>query len=173
MALAFPSGVELLERERQARRQGSGLTAGTLLGEWRLAQVWPKGRTQVAAFSSASLRALQARLTLTAVPGADCGTGALELTNQVRLGALELRFRGPARLQGRRPLLLFWFEQLELRWGARLLLRRALAEPPAGRMPFFALIAAAGTGAPGAGDWLAARGRGGGLALWTRPGADG
>jgi hypothetical protein len=82
------------------------------------------------------------------------------LCNAVNLGALELRFEGPGRLQGSRPLLLFSFERVELRLGDRLLLQRPLPVPAPRRMPFFALIHRDPAG------WLAARGRGGGLALW-------
>lgn len=87
----------------------------------------------------------------------------------MRLGPLELRFCGEARLQGRRPLLLFRFLRLQLRLGARPLIDRPLpaAAPfsslPVAGLPFFALIAADPEGM-----WLAARGRGGGLALWQR-----
>jgi hypothetical protein len=72
---------------------------------------------------------------------------------------LELRFEGRARLAGSRPLLWFGFDQLQLRFGSQVFLQRPLPPAAAQRQPFFALI---GKG-PG---WLAARGRGGGLALW-------
>jgi hypothetical protein len=54
----------------------------------------------------------------------------------------------------------FRFEVLELQLAGRTLLRRPLPAPEARRLPFFALIARDSSG------WLAARGRGGGLALW-------
>lgn len=180
MALALPSGADLLQRERQVRHQGTGLTACDLVGIWQLQQIWSKGRSEVAAISSAGLRALQARLIL--APGifpdgaeeapAAAGPASMEITNQVQLGALQLHFRGVAWLQGRRPLLWFRFDQLALRLGERQLWQRPLPPPPPGRMPFFALIAV-GAGAAGkaaAEPWLAARGRGGGLALWSRLG---
>jgi hypothetical protein len=100
------------------------------------------------------LRGLGARLEI------EASGEALRLSNAVNLGALELRFRGPGRLVGTRPLLEFWFDLLELRLAGRLLLQRALPSPPERRSPFFALIGRSPTG------WLAARGRGGGLALW-------
>jgi hypothetical protein len=78
----------------------------------------------------------------------------------VNLGPLELRFRGTGRLVGRRPLLQFSFQELQLSLGGLVLLRRTLPELPPQRLPFFALIARDPSG------WLAARGRGGGLALW-------
>jgi hypothetical protein len=93
-------------------------------------------------------------------PASASGLGdRLGLVNAVSLGPLELRFEGRARLAGPRPLLWFGFDQLQLRFGSQVLLQRALPPGPAQRQPFFALI---GKGP----DWLAARGRGGGLALW-------
>ena len=152
----LPTGVELLELERQVRQGGSGLRAPELLGCWRLDQVWPKGSPRPSAFSGSLLRAVQARLEITAPVAEE----ELSLSNAVTLGPLELRFRGVGRLVGSRPLLQFSFQELQLSLGGRLLLRRALPEPARQRLPFFALIARDPSG------WLAARGRGGGLALW-------
>jgi hypothetical protein len=89
----------------------------------------------------------------------------LKLTNAVKLGPLELRFQGPGWLEGRRPLLRFQFDRLEIRAGQWLLLQRSLPAPDPRRGAFFALIA---SGAEG--RWLAARGRSGGLAVWRREG---
>ena len=175
----LPSGDGLLALERQGRRDGTGLGPADLLGCWQLDQVWPKGRRRPDSLSGLLLRGLGARLEIrsggeAAAAGAAAATAAgaaaalaaaadappLQLRNAVTLGPLELRFEGPGWLQGRRPLLLFRFERLELRWGGRLLLSRALPSPPPQRLPFFALIRRDPAG------WLAARGRGGGLALW-------
>lgn len=150
----LPTGAELLSLERRARRGGSGLVAADLVGDWRLDQVWPKGRERPASFSAALLRGLGARLEIQ--PDGE----VLALSNVVRLGALELCFRGPGRLEGARPLLEFRFETLTLNLAGRTVLRRSLPAPQQKRVPFFALIARSPQG------WLAARGRGGGLALW-------
>lgn len=147
-------GADLRERERSARLGGTGLLASDLQGCWLLDQVWPKGSDRPASFSAALLRGLQARLEM------QVEDGTLALLNAVRLGPLELSFRGPGRLVGSRPLLQFHFETLEFTVAGRRLLRRALPAPAPQRMPFFALIARDPEG------WLAARGRGGGLALW-------
>ncbi|MCT0213490.1 MULTISPECIES: hypothetical protein [unclassified Synechococcus] len=182
MPSPLPDAELLLDRERTSRRDGSGLRAEQLLGTWVLAQTWPRRAGQPAALSSALLRVLGARLILAA---ATAPLAPLRITNRVQLGALELSFQGQAWLEGRRPLLIFRFEQLQLRLGDWLWLDRPLAGPPAstgpgqrhGALPFFALIAtetlagdASGSG-PGSeppGRWLAARGRGGGLALWLQ-----
>ncbi|MEI6829230.1 MAG: hypothetical protein WCK64_05175 [Synechococcaceae cyanobacterium ELA445] len=159
-------GEWLLEQERVSRHAGSGLTVDDLLGTWKLEQVWPRRGPGPSALNGALLRGLGAQLSLHRGPGPD---GPLELLNQVQVGELRLRFRGPARLEGRRPLLLFRFENVELSLGTWTLLRRSLespqsfAEQSASQLPFFALIG----GAP-KGDLLGARGRGGGLAQWRR-----
>jgi hypothetical protein len=148
------SARELLQLEQQARRSGSGVEADALQGCWQLELVWPKGQQRASAFSGWLLRGLSARLEIGTDPE------GLLLSNAVNLGAVELRFRGRGRLEGKRPLLLFSFEQLQLSLGGWRLVERTLPAPAPQRMPFFALIHRDPSG------WLAARGRGGGLALW-------
>ena len=148
------SARELLQLEGHARRSGSGVEAQALQGCWKLELVWPKGQQRASAFSGWLLRGLSARLEI----GVD--REGLLLSNAVNLGAVELRFRGRGRLEGKRPLLLFSFEQLQLSLGGWRLVERSLPAPAPQRMPFFALIHRDPSG------WLAARGRGGGLALW-------
>jgi hypothetical protein len=158
-----PDADRLLQLERRCRVEGSGLAATDLIGRWQLEQVWGKGSSRPSTLSAALLRALAARLEIS--PGN--APESLRLANAVNLGALELRFEGEGQLRGRRPLLVFWFERLQLRLAGRVVLERALPRPEPKRLPFFALIARALPGDPvGERGWLAARGRGGGLALW-------
>ncbi|MEO1002626.1 MAG: hypothetical protein AAFX65_05880 [Cyanobacteria bacterium J06638_7] len=152
----------LLQLEALARRAGTGITSEKLIGPWRLHQLWSREQAAPQQSQAALLRLLAASLTIS--PGSP-----LQLCNSVRLGPLELRFRGWGRLQGRRPLLQFGFEQLELLLGPRLLLQRSLPAVEPRRQPFFALIAC---GSDSQGRWLLARGRGGGLACWRCPSAD-
>jgi len=161
---AEPDAAQLQELERRARSQGTGLTVVDLQGTWLLQQVWPRQGGAPSALTAILLRGLGACLRIEASSAGDAAP--LRLTNAVRLGPLELRFQGPGWLQGRRPLLLFRFESLELRAGRRSLWSQALSAQAGGgtdprRQPFFALIA---TG-PQRG-WMAARGRSGGLAVW-------
>ena len=150
------TGNDLLTRERQVRHQGSGINAEDLIGCWQLQTIWPKGQSDANALSGWLLRSLGASLEISLAD--DKG---LRLRNAVNLGALTLQFNGPGELAGGRPLLSFHFEQVRLTLGAITLLQRSLPAPAAKRTPFFALIHR------DAGGWLAARGRGGGLALWT------
>jgi len=152
----LPTGEQLLALEQRVRHGGTGLSGADLDGCWQLDQVWPKGSRRPASFSGLLLRGLGARLEIKA------RGESLQLCNAVKLGVLELRFSGPGHLLGSRPLLAFSFETLELLLAGRVLLQRSLPAPAPRRQPFFALIARDPAG------WLAARGRGGGLALWQR-----
>jgi hypothetical protein len=169
---ALPSGDELQALEQSARRKGSGLESKDLAGLWRLERVWSRGQRQPSPLAGVALRALGASLRIEAElntePNTQPDTGpkkptGLKLTNAVKLGPLELRFQGPGWLEGRRPLLRFQFDRLEICAGQWLLLQRSLPAPDPRRGAFFALIACGGEG-----RWLAARGRSGGLAVWRR-----
>lgn len=146
----------LLHLEKQARRTGSGLTASELLGCWQLNTIWPKGQTKANALNGWLLRSLGACLEISHGSG-----DRLQLRNAVTLSGLTLQFTGPGELNGRQPLLKFRFEQVELLLGRFTLLKRKLPSPEKLREPFFALISRSSEG------WMAARGRGGGLAFWT------
>jgi len=161
----LPDGAELLALERRVRRTGSGLTADQLAGVWRLQQVWPRSGERPSGFAAALLRGLQAALEIQPAQA-----DRLPLVNRVRIGGLELRFEGEGVLEGGRPLLVFGFEGLRLRAGERDLFSRSLPSPDPRRRPFFALIGSGST--PQGTTWLAARGRGGGLALWCRDATD-
>lgn len=149
-----PSGEALLQEEQRVRRQGTGIEATELIGTWQLDQIWPKGQQRPAQFSAQVLRWLGAQLQISTA------ANQLQLRNAVRLGLVELRFEGPGSLQGRRPLLQFHFDQMQLWLAGRCVFSKPLPEPSPQKLPFFALIQRDPSG------WLAARGRGGGLACW-------
>ncbi len=157
----LPDGTGLRQLEQRARRHGSDLEAGSLAGCWRFTTVWPRRGDAAQGAVSALLQHLAARLEI----GAPDASGELAMANSVALAWLELRFEGHGHLRGQRPLLRFWFDRWRLRAGGRCLIERSMPPPPERRrLPFFALI---GRGTSASGDtWLAARGRGGGLALW-------
>lgn len=161
---------QLLDLERQSRRQGSGLGPEDIKGVWRLKRVWKRGQRSVASMNSAVLRGLSASLTITP----EGQNNQLSLINSIQLGALELRFEGRGHLQGQRPLLRFQFDRLMLKLGEQKIFARSLPDPKPLQQPFFALISVSrpddGDGCDGAEGngmaWLAARGRSGGIALW-------
>ena len=122
-----------------------------------LRQTWTRSGDAPAPGTVMLLRWLQASLTLSP------GDQGLSIVNQVCLAGFRLQFSGHAQLKGSRPLLMFSFTSLELSWSDQVLLQRSLPSPEVQRLPFFALIELneqQGT--------LTARGRGGGLAQWSR-----
>ena len=94
----------------------------------------------------------------------------LTIENQVQLGPLALRFSGPAKFLAKQNLLAFDFVQLQVLVGRIALLKIPIKgrvgadhfpSTPIAKLPFFAFFAATD-------QYLAARGRGGGLALWVK-----
>ena len=148
----------LTARENAVRISGTGLISSDLSGSWKLQRVWGKGQQKPNALNSWLLRSLRARLDIKIASSGSKQN--LRLQNAINLGPLELQFQGPGSLEGRRPLLIFHFDSLTLRIAGVELIQKKLDTPPPKRFPFFALIERGSDG------WLAARGRGGGLALW-------
>ncbi|MFN9622180.1 MAG: hypothetical protein ACK587_05010 [Cyanobacteriota bacterium] len=157
----WPDGASLLALERSSAKLGSGLCPDDLVGTWRLERLWSKGRSQPAHAAAATLRTLAARLALH--PAKD---GGMQLANTVGLGPLKLCFHGSVAFRGRRPLLVFQFQTMRVSLAGHLLWTLSLPKPDKGREPFFALISSQRTRTDQ--RWLAARGRGGGVALWVR-----
>ena len=155
--LSLPSGEELLQLERNSRKLGSGIDASSLGGIWWLDQLWGRRQARSLQRPAALMRALAACLEIS------IESERLALRNSVSLGAISVCFCGHSQLEGKRPLLKFSFDRLQLRWGDRLVMERSLPQPAAQKMPFFALISLERQVEEG---WLAARGRGGGIALW-------
>ena len=150
---------QILSREGKSRRHGSGITSSDLNGVWMLMENWNRGGGSPPPGTSTLLRLLGAQLCVKTTDD------VLEISNQISLGGLKLRFQGVGELKGDRPLLFFQFSTMVLSLGSRTLLSKDLPAPPSNRMPFFALI---DLERQASSDWLAARGRGGGLALWKR-----
>lgn len=160
--MVLPDGEKLRTLERLSRTQGSGVQRTDVLGNWQLRQIWPRTSEQPSRASGILLRSLRAHLHI-----ADAEDGPdLSLCNSISIAGFRLAFTGPGRLCQKRPLLMFHFLRLQISLAETVLFTRALAEPSRQQEPFFALI---GRGSMESGSaWLAARGRGGGLALWVQ-----
>jgi hypothetical protein len=150
-------GPAVLALEKKVRSTGTGLEANHLSGSWLLSRTWSRRGKSSPQSTDFLLRAVNASLFLER-QGED-----LAIANQISVGPFCLRFDGQAKLQGQRPLLIFSFNRMSLLVGTHRLLKQDLPAPKPERMPFFALI---GCGSDG--SWLCARGRGGGLAVWSR-----
>lgn len=92
-------------------------------------------------------------------------------TNQAKIGGLQLKFTGPFRYPGKKNLVVFDFTQIQISLFSQTLYQGKIrsgkqgspefADIPIAKLPFFSFFWASG-------DAIAARGRGGGLAMWIR-----
>ncbi len=162
----------LLDAERQAKQQRYGMAVDSLLGNWRLQFTAPKkpaykaGQPVGKGFYWPAI-----------APGtisfsrAEEAPDALAIQNQLQLGPLKLQFSGPAKFLPKKNLLAFDFVRLQVFVGGWSLLSLPIPGKTAkgesfqataiGQLPFFAFFAATE-------GYMAARGRGGGLALWAK-----
>ena len=162
MKNSLPSLDKLIELEKKARVHGSGIEYDSLVGLWKFDSVWKQGSDKEDSISSTLLQVFSARLELTK----DKQSNEKELftiANSIRFGLVSLRFCGKANLERKQPLLPFSFDCLQLKLGSLIIFKKSLPTPDKDKRPFFALIAIASNG-----EWLSARGKGGGLALWKR-----
>ena len=160
----------MLAAESAARHRNLPFAFEELLGQWRLC------------FSTATRKARRRGIRLG--PGFywphfmsaqigfasdDPATNQGTITNQVMLGGLWLRFTGPCRFQPKKNLLAFDFTEMAIGAGDRPLWQRTLRDLSAeafaaraiAKLPFFSFFQATP-------QFLAARGRGGGLAIWVK-----
>lgn len=161
----LPDGQTLKSLELHSRHHGSGVRNEELIGTWHVWHVWGRKSNQPSPASGA-LRALAGTLMIQTVE-----EGELTLVNSVSFGLFKLCFSGPGHLMQKRPLLVFQFTKMQLQLAGRTIFSLTLPSPAKGKEPFFALIASANT--PSGLAWLAARGRGGGLALWVQEAKEG
>ena len=161
-SINLPDKEKLLELEKLASSQGSGIEFNSLIGNWKFATVWKKGADDEDFIFSSLLRVFSAKLKLKKyIPTQDLLK--LSIVTSIQFGFLSIEFSGFGYLKGKQPLLPFFFNLIELKSGSSVLLSRSLDETKAKEKPFFALIAIEKNG-----EWLSARGQSGGLALWLK-----
>jgi hypothetical protein len=188
-AIAFQEGLRdrptaadvveaLLQAEKTTKREHLIYPFESLLGNWRLCfatgtrKVRRGGIVLGNGFYVPKLAVAQIAFQAHAEAVA-LGQGTIR--NQVEVGPVRLRFTGPAHYLGKKTLLAFDFTHVQL----SVLGKTAYSGPVPGRrekpedfysqsvagLPFFAFFLATPT-------VIAARGRGGGLALWVKTRAD-
>jgi hypothetical protein len=92
-----------------------------------------------------------------------------KIQNQLCLGGLEIRFNGPCRAHDKQNIVVFDFTQLQILLGEKVLYSRSINKYPVeefgarsiAKLPFFVFLWAGEKS-------IAARGRGGGLAVWVK-----
>ena len=157
----LPDIKDIKQLEQNSQKEGSGIVYEELLGIWRFQYVWKKGSDEIDNISSTILQVLSARLELTKKDPENNLNFAIK--NSIRCGLLTIIFTGSASLKGLRPLLPFYFENFKVNIGNFSIINKSIKKPKEKEMPFFSLI-----GISKVDNWMCARGRGGGLAIWIK-----
>ncbi|MCR8539645.1 MAG: hypothetical protein JJ848_004770 [Prochlorococcus marinus CUG1439] len=157
----LPDIKELKLLEKNSQINGSGIVYEELLGIWNFQYVWGKESDEIKNIPSSILQVLSARLELKRKNKEDQIN--YEIKNSINFGLLKIIFIGSAELKGLRPLLTFYFEELKISISEYPIFNKKLKKPEDKKMPFFSLV-----GISTKDNWMCARGRGGGLAIWFK-----
>lgn len=161
----------LLQAETAAKQQRLTYPAASLVGQWRLC--FTTGVRKLRQGGIALGKGFYLPGWLSAGIGLTAEGSDLAIRNRAQWGGLQLKFMGPARYPGKKNLLVFDFTQLQVTLFDRTLysgeVRGGKAKAatfeqlPISKLPFFSFFWVTD-------EMIAARGRGGGLALWIREG---
>jgi hypothetical protein len=162
----------LLKAERQAKQQRCAVDVESLLGRWQLRFTAPNKPAYKAGQIVGKGFYWPAIAPGTISFSQDEDTpDALSIQNQLQFGPLKLQFSGPAKFLPKKNLLAFDFVRLQLFVGNWQLFTlpipgktsrgESFQATAISQLPFFAFFAATE-------NYIAARGRGGGLALWVK-----
>lgn len=167
----------LLQAEKTAKQQRQIYPLASLLGQWRLG--FATGTRKVKKRGGIVLgkgyylpQLTPAQISFSAsTADLESNPAKGEIGNQIQLGSLRLKLTGPARYLGKKNLLAFDFTHFQVSLWGRIVYQGQMRGGQAqtvdfyqqsiAKQPFFAFFFVTE-------DAIAARGRGGGLALWIR-----
>lgn len=175
-----PSVVQaLVQLEKVAKKQSTTYESADILGQWRLRFVANQksrdqaGTTQGRGFYVPKFVTAQIQFQpseIQASTGSDSEQSAIAIGNQLKLGPLAFKVNGPAR-RDRKNLVAFDFTQMQLQLFGQSLYQgnmqnkaranQPFAQQTIAKLPFFNFFYVSD-------NLIAARGRGGGLAIWSR-----
>ncbi len=158
----------LLQLERTAKRDKHRISVHALLGTWRLCfSAGKKAKFQSGEPVGSGFYVPKLAIASITFARNDESEHSLTVKNELQVGPLTVRFTGPARYPDKKNLLVFDFTHLQIRcFGIKVYSgkvgkrdKQSFADTAISKLPFFAFFAATD-------DYIAARGRGGGLAIW-------
>lgn len=157
----------LLQAEKYAKQQRLIYPEAALIGDWRLGFTAPrqahfKGDIAVGKGFYIPQKVAPAQISFHA------GDKNLQISNQIQFGALLFQLTGPARYLGKKNIMAFDFTQMQLSLFGRVMYSGKVRSgnkidferQSVAKLPFFAFFLVTD-------DFIAARGRGGGIALWV------
>ncbi|MEH2414155.1 hypothetical protein [Nostoc sp.] len=164
----------LLKAEKSAKQQRLTYPFESLLGKWQLSFV--TGTNKVRKRGGILLgkgfyvpKFITVSVSFNATLSEDSGRG--EIANQVEFGPVLLKLTGPVQYSTKKNLLAFDFNHMVISLFGRVVYNRPIRfgkvktedfyNQPIAKLPFFGFFSVTK-------DFIAARGRGGGLAFWIR-----
>ena len=157
-----PDREKLIELEKYAKNQGSGIEFDELIGDWKFVSVWKKNIDEENLLFSSLLRIFSANMKFKKDLSNE-NSPRFSVIASIQFGLFTIEFSGSGYLKGKQPLLAFFLNLIELKSRSKLLLSRSLEEPEGKEKSFFALIALEENG-----EWLLARGQGGEVVFWLK-----
>ncbi len=165
----------LLQAEKAAKQQRLTYTFDSLMGSWRLGFVTGtrKARRRGGIVLGRGFylpRVVPAQISFSRQSPTPPSSGLGEISNQIQFGPLLFKLTGPAQYLGKKNILAFDFTQMRLCLFGHTVYRgdfrggtqtEDFYHQSITKLPFFAFFLVSQ-------DFIAARGRGGGLALWIR-----
>ncbi|QSJ17598.1 hypothetical protein JYQ62_01580 [Nostoc sp. UHCC 0702] len=164
----------LLQAEKAAKQQRLIYTFESLVGKWRLcfATGTQKARERGGIVLGKGLYVPKfAAIYISFNASLEENSGKGKISNQVQLGSVFLQLTGPAQYLGKKNLLAFDFNHMLISLFGRAVYNKPIRSgkvesedfynQPIAKLPFFGFFIVTE-------DFIAARGRGGGLALWIR-----
>jgi len=164
----------LLEAEKAAKQQRLNYPFESLMGKWRLcfATGTKKVRKRGGIVLGKGLylpKFVPAYISFNAILDEVAGRG--EIGNQIQFGQLLLKLTGPTQYLGKKNLLAFDFTQIQISLFGAIFINKQIRsgkvqrddfyKQPIAKLAFFAFFLITD-------DFIAARGRGGGLAIWIK-----
>ena len=160
-AVKFPDKEKLIQLEKIAENQGSGIDFDSLIGNWTFISVWGKDFCKEDTIFSSLLRLFSAKIKFKDF--STRYTKKYHVMSSIQFGLLTIEFSGSGCLKGKQPILVFFLNQIELKSGSKTLFSRTLREADEKQNSFFNLIAIEENN-----KWLTARGRGGAVVIWLK-----
>lgn len=161
-SIKLPGKEKLLELEKIAKTQGSGIGLNSLFGNWKFISVWKKDSDDENSIFSSLLRVFSANLEFRRDISSDFPF-VFSIITSIQFGLISIKFSGEGYLKEEQPLLHFFFNLIELKLGSNILLTRSINKPVEKEKSFFELIALDESN-----RWLSARIKGGSLILWLK-----
>ena len=158
----IPEKEKLIELEKLAKNQGSGIKFDSLVGIWKFISVWKKGIDEEDPVFSSLLRVFSAKIEFRKEISTE-NSPEFSVIASIQFGIFTIEFSGSGYLKGKQPLLPFFLNLIQLKSGTNILLSRSLKESEEKEKSFFSLIALEGNG-----EWLSARGQGGAVVIWLK-----